>query len=257
MHRKLTDKEKKIVVAALILLVAAFLVYTAIRYFRSKNEENATGNAETVSLVELDTKEPSVEATEEESGTEEEEPSSEETEPETEEAILPWEETLPPQTDPPGFWEDLTATETDPPIIINPTPAPTTAPTVAPTTAPATTAQGDTVTLNGITVSKSGTYSDKDHVALYIHAFGCLPSNYITKDQSDRISNWRSQGYYIGGDRFGNREGLLPKKSGRQYYECDISYTSSSNRGARRIVYSNDGLIYYTDDHYESFTRLY
>ena len=61
----------------------------------------------------------------------------------------------------------------------------------------------------------------------------------------------------IGGDKFGNREGLLPKKNGRQYYECDIDTVGKSSRGAKRIVFSDDGLIYYTDDHYESFTLLY
>jgi len=59
----------------------------------------------------------------------------------------------------------------------------------------------------------------------------------------------------IGGDKFGNFEELLPKKSGRQYYECDINYKGGS-RGAERIVYSNDGLIFYTKDHYKSFEQL-
>ena len=60
----------------------------------------------------------------------------------------------------------------------------------------------------------------------------------------------------IGGDRFGNREGKLPIKEGRQYYECDINY-EGGYRGSERIVYSNDGLIYYTKDHYENFVLLY
>ncbi len=65
------------------------------------------------------------------------------------------------------------------------------------------------------------------------------------------------KGAAIGGDRFGNNEGQLPKKIGRQYYECDIDTNGKSSRGAKRIIYSNDGLIYYTEDHYESFTLLY
>ncbi|MCK9253846.1 MAG: ribonuclease, partial [Clostridiales bacterium] len=60
----------------------------------------------------------------------------------------------------------------------------------------------------------------------------------------------------IGGDRFGNREGLLPDQEGRVWYECDVNY-NGGYRGAERLVYSNDGLIYYTDDHYQSFTRMY
>jgi len=99
---------------------------------------------------------------------------------------------------------------------------------------------------------------------LYIKTYGCLPPNFITKDDAEDLG-WVSSkgnlhdvapGKSIGGDRFGNREGLLPKASGRQYYECDINY-SGGHRGAERIVYSNDGLIFYTSDHYESFTQLY
>ncbi len=63
-------------------------------------------------------------------------------------------------------------------------------------------------------------------------------------------------GMSIGGDKFGNREGLLPIKKSRQYYECDVDYESGW-RNAKRIVYSNDGLIFFTDDHYASFKQLY
>ena len=63
-------------------------------------------------------------------------------------------------------------------------------------------------------------------------------------------------GMSIGGDRFGNREGLLPEAPGRQYYECDIDF-DGKYRNEKRIVFSNDGLIYYTEDHYESFQLLY
>ena len=64
-------------------------------------------------------------------------------------------------------------------------------------------------------------------------------------------------GMCIGGDSFGNREGLLPKAQGRSWTECDINTLGADSRGAERIVFSNDGLIYYTGDHYESFTLLY
>ena len=59
----------------------------------------------------------------------------------------------------------------------------------------------------------------------------------------------------IGGDRFGNYEGLLPED--RDYLECDIDTLGAKERGAKRIVFSEDGLIFYTDDHYESFELLY
>lgn len=114
-----------------------------------------------------------------------------------------------------------------------------------------------------ITVYEDRTYSSKDKVALYLHAFGHLPSNYITKDEAEALG-WNggsldkvAPGMCIGGDVFGNRQGLLPKAKGRTWYECDIGTQGKSSRGAKRIVFSNDGLIYYTSDHYESFTRLY
>lgn len=108
-----------------------------------------------------------------------------------------------------------------------------------------------------------GTYSSKEDVALYIHQYGCLPGNFITKNEARQLG-WKSgslekyaPGKCIGGDRFGNYEGLLPKVSGRTYTECDIDTLGAKSRGAKRIVFSNDGLVYYTDDHYESFTLLY
>lgn len=112
-------------------------------------------------------------------------------------------------------------------------------------------------------IDVSGWYYSAEEVALYLHTYGYLPGNFITKQEA-RSMGWSSgsveyyaEGCAIGGDRFGNREGLLPKAQGRQYYECDIDTNGYRSRGAKRIVYSNDGLIYYTDDHYESFTLLY
>ena len=116
----------------------------------------------------------------------------------------------------------------------------------------------------GITVQKGKSYTDKEHVALYLHLYGELPPNFITKSQAEALG-WVSSkgnlakvapGKSIGGDSFSNREGLLPKKSGRKYYECDIDYVSGT-RNAKRIVYSNDGLIFYTEDHYATYTQLY
>ena len=116
----------------------------------------------------------------------------------------------------------------------------------------------------GLTVSEDGEYTSKEEVALYIHLYNHLPGNYITKKEAQELG-WDSSlgnlnkvapGKSIGGDKFGNREGLLPKKSGRVYYECDIDYKKGS-RNAKRIVFSNDGLIYYTEDHYETYELLY
>ena len=112
-------------------------------------------------------------------------------------------------------------------------------------------------------IDEDGWYYSKNDVALYIHTYGRLPGNYITKKQAEKLgwSNGSLERYApgkaIGGDRFGNYEGLLPAKKGRTYTECDIDTRGAKKRGAKRIVFSNDGLIYYTDDHYESFTLLY
>lgn len=112
-------------------------------------------------------------------------------------------------------------------------------------------------------VSEDGRYDTKEEVALYIHLYGHLPSNYITKKEAEALG-WPggslepyAPGCAIGGDRFGNYEGLLPAKKGRYYTECDIDTVGERSRGKKRIVFSNDGLIYYTDDHYDSFTLLY
>ncbi len=114
------------------------------------------------------------------------------------------------------------------------------------------------------TVDEDGWYSSKEEVALYIHLYGDLPDNYVTKDEAEdagwsggNVERYTGEGTAIGGSRFGNREGLLPKEQGRTYTECDIDTVGGNSRGAKRIVFSNDGLVYYTDDHYESFELLY
>ena len=113
-------------------------------------------------------------------------------------------------------------------------------------------------------LSEDGTYTSKDEVAEYLYLYGHLPSNFITKKEAKKLG-WVSSegnldevapGMSIGGDYFGNYEGLLPEADGRDYYECDIDF-DGTYRNAKRIVFSNDGLIYYTEDHYESFEILY
>lgn len=124
-------------------------------------------------------------------------------------------------------------------------------------------AQSAPQTAESQAISEDGTYSSRDDVALYIHIYGHLPGNFITKKQARELG-WNggsvedyAPGKSIGGDHFGNYEGLLPEKDGRSYTECDIDTLGKSGRGAKRIIFSNDGLIYYTDDHYASFTLLY
>lgn len=112
-------------------------------------------------------------------------------------------------------------------------------------------------------LDEGGEYTSAEDVALYLHLYAHLPQNFIIKKDA-RALGWNgggldgyADGKCIGGDRFGNYEGLLPDAPGREYHECDIDTLHAASRGAKRIVYSNDGLIYYTEDHYESFILLY
>ena len=112
-------------------------------------------------------------------------------------------------------------------------------------------------------LDENGVYDQKDDVALYLHLYGHLPANYITKKEAEALG-WTggslepyAPGCCIGGSYFGNYEGLLPEAPERSYTECDIDTLGSASRGAKRIVFSNNGLIYYTGDHYESFELLY
>lgn len=125
----------------------------------------------------------------------------------------------------------------------------------------------ETVTESDIeknSVEKDGRYTTPEDVAEYIHTFGTLPSNFITKKEAQKLGWDNKKGNLwdvtdqmsIGGDYFGNYEGLLPEADGRKYTECDVNY-EGGYRGSERIVFSNDGLIFYTNDHYESFTQLY
>ena len=112
--------------------------------------------------------------------------------------------------------------------------------------------------------SYSASDDSKEAVAAYIHANGCLPDFYMTKNEAEDAYGWEggpldklAPGMAIGGDRFTNYQKILPTAPGRTYTECDIDTIGANARGAKRIVFSNDGLIYYTDDHYDSFELLY
>ncbi len=154
-------------------------------------------------------------------------------------------------------------TDTPKPTVTKaPTNTPKPAATKAPTNTPKPTATSTPVPTKAA-IDENGSYDSKDDVALYIHTYGKLPSNFITKKEAEALG-WTggsvekyAKGKCLGGHSFGNYEGLLPKKNGRKYYECDIDTLGKSSRGSKRIVYSNDGLVYYTGDHYESFTLLY
>lgn len=149
---------------------------------------------------------------------------------------------------------------------------------------------GDTITVTGVLTSYKGTIEfdagcqldafvkcenppthpvsdnddSKEAVALYIHTYGCLPDFYRSKSEARDTYGWDGgpldsyePGLCIGGDEFRNYDGQLPDAPGRRYTECDINTIGAGARGAERIVFSNDGLIFYTSDHYETFELLY
>lgn len=117
---------------------------------------------------------------------------------------------------------------------------------------------------SGPELQEDGHYNTRDEVALYLHTYGHLPDNYITKKEAQELG-WDSKkgnleqvapGMSIGGSHFGNYEKQLPEKKGRKYYECDLGF-EGGYRGAERLIYSSDGLIFYTGDHYKTFEQLY
>lgn len=156
-----------------------------------------------------------------------------------------------PETDAPA---DPTIPEEAPTAEDEPSPVPTTEAPETPTPSPAPTP---------VPLPEDGEYDSRDDVALYLHIYGHLPPNFIGKREAQALG-WPggsldpyAYGKCIGGDYFGNYEGLLPRAPGRTWRECDIDTLHARSRGAKRIIWSNDGLIYYTGDHYESFVLLY
>lgn len=112
-------------------------------------------------------------------------------------------------------------------------------------------------------VEEDGWYSTMEEVAVYLTLYEKLPGNFISKYDAENLG-WDNRkgnldkvapGCSIGGNLFGNYEGLLPEAKGRKYTECDINYDGGYRNG-ERIVFSNDGLIFYTSDHYQTFTPV-
>jgi len=109
-------------------------------------------------------------------------------------------------------------------------------------------------------------YTTRDAVAKYICENGRLPPHYVDKAEGMRryenrtgrpfqrwnFNPWTTLGVMIGGDYFENREGRLP---GDYYREADVDY-SGPNRGTKRLVYADGCEIWYTADHYQSFSRM-
>lgn len=99
-----------------------------------------------------------------------------------------------------------------------------------------------------------------EFVASILRKTGKLPDRFLSKKEARKLGwvpeqgnlNELAPGKSIGGDHFGNYEGKLPEKKGRSYREADV-HDSPNKRGAERLVFSNDGLIFYTPDHYKTF----
>lgn len=162
----------------------------------------------------------------------------------------------------------------DAPVDYSPAPVLTEAPASAPAALPEPELSPDQLQIgeetpspqpeeNAAPMDEDGSYDGKEDVALYLHTYGHLPGNYVSK-KTARAAGWSGgsvEPYYpgccIGGDTYGNYEGLLPKAKGRTWQECDINTLGRDSRGPERIVWSSDGLIYYTPDHYESWELLY
>lgn len=126
------------------------------------------------------------------------------------------------------------------------------------------TSETDPSTADEELVVEGESYDQAQEVVDYLDAYGELPPNYLTKKEARELGWEASAGNLwevapeasIGGDYFGNFEELLPEADKRDYYEADINY-DGGHRNAERLVFSNDGLYFYTDDHYESFEEMY
>ena len=120
-------------------------------------------------------------------------------------------------------------------------------------------------TLDGMDVLPAG-YATQDGLNgadYWLTHKGKLPENYLTKEEAELLG-WENkkgnladvaEGKVIGGNIYQNREGKLPQANGRIWYEADINYTSGY-RGTERILYSNDGLVFVTYDHYQTFYEI-
>ena len=115
-------------------------------------------------------------------------------------------------------------------------------------------------------IQESGKYTTKDSVAAYLCKFDKLPSNYVSKAEGQKLyesktgktfekwnfNPWTTIGVMIGGDSFSNDKSMLPQGS---YREADVDY-SANNRGTKRLMYQGGCTIYYTANHYESYSEI-
>ncbi|HIZ70747.1 MAG TPA: hypothetical protein H9808_03135 [Candidatus Atopostipes pullistercoris] len=114
-----------------------------------------------------------------------------------------------------------------------------------------------------LNIEEGQSYTEAQDLVDYLEMYGELPPNFITKKEARELGWDAKEGNLwqvapdasIGGDYFGNYEELLPEDDQREYYEADVDY-EGGHRNAKRLIYSNDGLYFYTEDHYESFEEM-
>lgn len=105
----------------------------------------------------------------------------------------------------------------------------------------------------------AGTISVKGELSpdVFLKKYGYLPNYYITKETAINEYHWIrgentlaevAPGKMIGGIVYNNDKHILPEKEGRIWYECDVDYVQGT-RNAKRLFYSNDGLMFYSTDH--------
>ena len=105
-------------------------------------------------------------------------------------------------------------------------------------------------------INENSYYTTKEEVALYLVTYKKLPSNYMTKNNYNNMTNSGTDlpagsSTRIGGDRYYNSDGDLPDFGGA-WSECDVNASgpTPSQRGSKRIVFTWNFRMFYTDDHY-------
>ena len=113
-------------------------------------------------------------------------------------------------------------------------------------------------------VMPGGATKDGENGAdFWLAHYGKLPDYYISKEElyalgwkgSKTISS-KAPGKMVFGGVYNNDDGHLPSALGRIWYEADINYYKG-RRNQHRILFSNDGLIFVTYDHYQTFYEIY
>ena len=107
------------------------------------------------------------------------------------------------------------------------------------------------------------TNDGKNGADWYLKYLGMLPDYYITKKEARELG-WKpalgnldevAPGCMIFGGIFDNDKGYLPQQPGRIWYEADINYENSW-RNNERVLFSNDGLVFVSYDHYKTFIEV-